>query len=59
LDQFPRAQAQGILACDFLAVKAVGLTRLYLLFVIEPRCRRVHLVGITAHPHRGVGHSGL
>jgi putative transposase len=31
-------------------VETVGLTRLYLLFVVELERRRVHLAGITAHP---------
>jgi transposase InsO family protein len=48
--QFLRTQAAGTLACDFLTVETVGLTRLYVLFVIELEHRRVHLAGITTHP---------
>ena len=39
-----------MLACDFLTVETVGLTRLYVLFVVELDRRRVHLVGVTSHP---------
>jgi putative transposase len=48
--QFLHAQAAGILACDFLTVETIGLTGLYILFVIELDRRHVHLAGITAHP---------
>jgi hypothetical protein len=48
--QFLRAQAGGVLACDFLTVETIGLTRLYVPFVIELDRRRVWLAGITTNP---------
>ena len=48
--EFLRIQAAGTFACDFLTVEAVGLTRLYVFFLIELERRRVHLAGVTAHP---------
>jgi hypothetical protein len=48
--EFLKAQAHGIIACDFLTVETLRLKTLYVLFFIELASRRVHFAGATANP---------
>jgi transposase InsO family protein len=48
--EFLRAQAQGIVACDFFTVDSLFLRTFYVLFFIEIGSRRVHLAGVTDRP---------
>ena len=47
---FLRAQAETILAIDFLHLDTVMLKRLYAAVVIEVGSRRAYLLGVTDHP---------
>jgi putative transposase len=50
--EFLHAQAAGMLACDLFTVETVGLTRLYVLFVVrrEALVDRVEVVDLRRHP---------
>lgn len=48
--QFLTAQANAVLAVDFVHVDTVALRRIYALIAVEHGSRRAHLVGVTAPP---------
>jgi transposase InsO family protein len=48
--EFLRAQADGIIACDFFTVETAWLRTLYVLVFIELGSRRIFLSPSTAHP---------
>jgi hypothetical protein len=48
--QFLTAQAEHIIAVDFLHIDTVKLTRLYALIMLEHGSRRAHLLGVTTNP---------
>ncbi|WP_202970557.1 integrase core domain-containing protein [Saccharothrix sp. ALI-22-I] len=50
--EFSTAQAQGIVAANFLHLDTVLGTRLYALAFLEHDTRRLHITGVTAHPTR-------
>jgi len=48
--QFIKSQSKAIIATDFACVDTALLKRFHVLFVIEHKTRRIHLVGITTNP---------
>ncbi|WP_308292568.1 hypothetical protein [Streptantibioticus ferralitis] len=48
--QFLKAQAEYIVAVDFLHVDTINLKRIYALVMLEHGTRRARLLGVTAHP---------
>jgi putative transposase len=48
--QFLRAQAEGVVACDFFTVETIRLQTLYVLFFLQLSTRRVVAAGVTANP---------
>jgi len=48
--QFLRAQATGIIACDFFTIDTVLFRRLYALVFIDLATRQVYLAGVTSNP---------
>ena len=49
--EFLRAQADGIVTCDFFTVETAWLRTLYVLVFIELGSRRIQLSPATAHPN--------
>ena len=54
--EFLKAQASGIIACDFFTVETAFLKTLYVLFFIEIGTRRVHVTRLNEQPGLGLCH---
>lgn len=48
--EFLTAQARGIIAADFLHIDTALGQRLYALVFLEHHSRRLHIIGVIAHP---------
>jgi len=48
--QFPRCQAEAILACDFFTADLLDGTQAYVLAVTGHAARRIRILGVTVHP---------
>jgi putative transposase len=48
--QFLRQQAATMLACDFLTVETIRLTRIYILFFVSLERRRIEFIASTSNP---------
>lgn len=48
--QFLKAQAEGIVACDFFTVETIRLHTLYVLLFLRFSTRQIVAAGVTAHP---------
>jgi len=48
--QFLKAQAEGIVACDFFTAETIWLKTLYVLFFIQVSTRQVVAASVTANP---------
>ncbi|MDF3294407.1 integrase core domain-containing protein [Streptomyces silvisoli] len=44
------AQAESLIACDFVHIDLVDLRRVYALVFLEHGTRQLHMAGVTAHP---------
>ena len=54
--EFLRAQAEGIIACDFFTVETAWLRTLYVLVFIEVGSRRIHVTSLDRAPRLDLGH---